>query len=702
MCFQFVDCICKLFCRNFLFNYENNTMRNTVTFFLLVSFNLSANAQFKKLGSKSLKDFSNSFSIMLHVGKDSAQSFYKPYTKDYMTKLVEPLRDLGIKHVRDDINFYQFCNPCASPNCDACLNYDNFKQAFQRMKYLYQQTGVKFDLVIPYRKITEINDTFIIRNPKYIDSLFAFDNGYAKQFVEAIEGSNELNLAFPAGDSNWVKTIFEMQRSMFKYVRSRPDLAYLNILSPTVYIGGGFADHQYDSLIKYARNTNAPFDSLKNYVDAYAFHAYPSVDYGPWYGTPNFYVNEKRSELNVFGADLVAKPLYLTETGYHQGSAAVIYNFISETAQSKYTTVLFADNFKNNITRTNVYEMLDHGESQDDIEGQEGNFGLIRRDGIKKQVFYALKNYLQIVTPDNYNFQADSLNFNITGETSNVEYLLLRKNSKTYQLHIWQGGAAGSCYNGEGFNPSGIDIPSDTQKIKIKLPVVADSVRIFNPHTQANYIQKTINVDSVNVGVTDNVMVVDISFGQAVLPLQWLHFTASWLKENDLQLNWQTANEKNVQRFIIERALNAPINFQEIGSVKANNTPNNSYSFYDHQDFSNATSIFYRIKELSVDGFVSYSSILSMLPSQQKQNWVTIYPNPTNHFINMHFTKNLGKEVQLNFFAMDGKCIQRTKLLKVNARESFDVSSLRSGVFYLEMICEGYKTTFKLIKQVAF
>lgn len=107
-----------------------------------------------------------------------------------------------------------------------------------------------------------------------------------------------------------------------------------------------------------------------------------------------------------------------------------------------------------------------------------------------------------------------------------------------------------------------------------------------------------------DAGVYDDV-VVDII---CLLPITLTTFTATQIEEQ-VQLNWTTAQEINADRFIIERALDG-ITFESIGTVQAtgNSMLPVDYTFTDDMP---AAVNYYRLKLEDIDGQYSYSSIVA-------------------------------------------------------------------------------------------
>lgn len=108
------------------------------------------------------------------------------------------------------------------------------------------------------------------------------------------------------------------------------------------------------------------------------------------------------------------------------------------------------------------------------------------------------------------------------------------------------------------------------------------------------------------------------------LPVQWTDFTARQNNQSVL-LDWQTAQEQNTDRFIIERSGNATA-FQSIGFVTAmgNTATGNHYSFTDPHPLNGDN--YYRLKQTDKDGKFTYSKTVRI--SFEGRASITLSPNP--------------------------------------------------------------------------
>lgn len=139
---------------------------------------------------------------------------------------------------------------------------------------------------------------------------------------------------------------------------------------------------------------------------------------------------------------------------------------------------------------------------------------------------------------------------------------------------------------------------------------------IYGEFGSAFTITGTINVLS-NEPALGSGNAVELSFGSssnlspAALSVYWGAINAGQT-DNTNTINWNTDKEINNDRFIIERATDG-LNFAGIGLVTGvgNRNAISNYTFTD-KDFT-AGNNFYRLKQVDMDGHVSYSVVVHIL-----------------------------------------------------------------------------------------
>ena len=166
-------------------------------------------------------------------------------------------------------------------------------------------------------------------------------------------------------------------------------------------------------------------------------------------------------------------------------------------------------------------------------------------------------------------------------------------------------------------------------------------------------------------------------YNSVTLPLHLLTFTAHKQGITNL-LQWQTAQEINVDHFIVERSLNGR-EFNKIGEVKAGLS---NYSFSDN-NLLKATN-YYRLKMVDKDGVFTYSPIRSINNSGTFS--VSIYPNPAKDNLQLQIESDKPTTLELQIISQDGKVLlsHNTTATAGSILRSINISALAKGSYFLK------------------
>ncbi len=201
----------------------------------------------------------------------------------------------------------------------------------------------------------------------------------------------------------------------------------------------------------------------------------------------------------------------------------------------------------------------------------------------------------------------------------------------------WQFGSTLSEFTvNVSFNLSGVSGINDLAHIRILHREDPDSAwTVLDPATY------TIDGNIITVAGISSFSEFGIgSTGGSPLPVELTSFTASVMEGNAV-LNWTTATEINNSGFEIQRAvasINSEENWKGIGFVEGNgnsSSPKN-YTFVDENPPSG--NIFYRLKQINVDGSYEYSEVIeTQISAPNKFSLSQNYPNPFNPTTNITY-----------------------------------------------------------------
>jgi hypothetical protein len=185
-------------------------------------------------------------------------------------------------------------------------------------------------------------------------------------------------------------------------------------------------------------------------------------------------------------------------------------------------------------------------------------------------------------------------------------------------------------------------------------------------------------------GTSTNSSVFVCDATSVILPLSLSDFSGQ-LSNNNALLQWKTDNEVNTSMFEIERSVDGR-NYVSIGTKAANNSSGiHQYNFTDPFIRSlNATVVYYRLKQIDIDGRFTYSRIIA-LPVNSNKAIVILYPNPANTELNISMSNSETEKIKYQLIDANGRILKEgVKQLSAGANSlSIDVNKLSSGVYYL-------------------
>lgn len=183
-----------------------------------------------------------------------------------------------------------------------------------------------------------------------------------------------------------------------------------------------------------------------------------------------------------------------------------------------------------------------------------------------------------------------------------------------------------------------------------------------------------------------------------ILPIELTYFKGECVNNNEINLYWQTATERNNDYFLVQRMKETESDFSTIAKIngKGNSNTLSNYSYSDKRLFTEEKStIYYLLKQIDFDGTHHYSKPIAI--NNCSENAIPIiYPNPSSGLI---FIKNISSLDNFSYEVYNavGKKISSGNLTEESTEINLD--SHGQGVFCVLVSNEFMKIQKKIIVQ---
>ncbi|MEO7308823.1 MAG: RHS repeat-associated core domain-containing protein [Chitinophagaceae bacterium] len=217
---------------------------------------------------------------------------------------------------------------------------------------------------------------------------------------------------------------------------------------------------------------------------------------------------------------------------------------------------------------------------------------------------------------------------------------------------------------------------------------------VFSGSPNTRYFFFVLATDSVgNTEILRPGEIRDTYLG-TVLPITWLYFKGRTEGKDNL-LEWATANEQKTKSFIVERSLDGT-RFTDIGTVAAasNSNSTRTYTLTDYQvDRLNSTYMYYRLRQVDLDGRVQYSNIIRLSYNLKDKITSIVYPNPTAGMITLTIGDKQLIGTKASLYDENGKFLETFKVTDTN--QTVNMARYVNGVYYLKL---NNKEVLRVIK----
>ncbi|MDR6194494.1 FAD-dependent oxidoreductase [Siphonobacter sp. SORGH_AS_0500] len=215
---------------------------------------------------------------------------------------------------------------------------------------------------------------------------------------------------------------------------------------------------------------------------------------------------------------------------------------------------------------------------------------------------------------------------------------------------------------------------------------------------------QSIDIQTLQEEITTNPLVERTFDNPAPLPVRWLYFNAQ-LNSEGVLLKWATTYEKNTQKFFIQYSFDS-LNFETIDVINGsgNSIMKEEYSYLDKKTaWYNKKVIYYRLKQVDMDGKFTYSNMVSINPAIDNEAIsIKAYPNPFNDNISIELSRAPTSldDNNVTLFTQDGRQVYYKKINEITlpAISINDLSTLRPGYYLMNVIINQRKYTLRMVK----
>jgi hypothetical protein len=213
----------------------------------------------------------------------------------------------------------------------------------------------------------------------------------------------------------------------------------------------------------------------------------------------------------------------------------------------------------------------------------------------------------------------------------------------------------------------------------------------------------TNNTVTFTVNFTDGQYYTLGSTEVAALPITLLTFEAKKINENQVKLDWATADETNNSFFTIERSANGK-DFEAIANLQGagNSESTNLYNWVDTNP--NTGNNFYRLRQTDFSGESSVSEIVRVfIEFRAGTGEFSVYPNPiqTGESLNIKYSVSEESQLVIKLVSTSGQVLlnQNETVYPESGVLSIPTNKLQRGLtlVIITNLATNQKKTFKVI-----
>ncbi len=240
--------------------------------------------------------------------------------------------------------------------------------------------------------------------------------------------------------------------------------------------------------------------------------------------------------------------------------------------------------------------------------------------------------------------------------------------------------------------------PLDSFEVEFKVTVNTPSNGVI-PQI-VNAARLTVKSDALVDFVDDATAVINPDGGS--LPVTLTSFSASLLADKKVKVAWSTSMEYNSKSFEIERSSDG-VKFKTVATKLANGNSTSKINYFINDDIADVTSpiVYYRLKQIDVDGKNAFSKIVPLKLKKTLGNF-TISPNPFNNNVNINIEWDKNETTVVKVFNVTGAQVLSKSVTMIKGYNYIaidELSQVPSGSYIVQFITANGKLLKQIVKQ---
>ena len=175
-----------------------------------------------------------------------------------------------------------------------------------------------------------------------------------------------------------------------------------------------------------------------------------------------------------------------------------------------------------------------------------------------------------------------------------------------------------------------------------------------------------------------------------LLPVEFSYFNARNQDCITVDLAWQTQSEINNDGFFVERSIGSTDHYESLGFVegKGNSNTEQNYTFKDDiNGFKGNGNVYYKIKQVDVDGRFDYSETVTInLDCDDTALRIRVYPNPTMNDLYVSIDGDLEVASSIEILNNLNQKVASQPVDQTDFRTKIDMAKYVAGVYYVRVL----------------